>query len=107
MSTSRSSPYTPKISRRCASVTFFVSFSTTILALRCGGAGLRVALRSERVGVCEVRRGLRERLRVREGVRERDREADRGVIERRGVREGGLDAIVRSAERWWKVLFKL
>ena len=40
ISTSVMSPYVPKISRRWFSLTFLVSFSTTILALR-GPDGLR------------------------------------------------------------------
>jgi len=88
ISTSLISPYDPKISLTCASVTFLVSFSTTIFALRWGGVGLR----RERGGVCEVLRGAGDRLRGRKGVRERDRDA-RGVIERRGVRlrDGDLE----------------
>ena len=69
---------------------FFVSFSTTIFALRCGGVGLR----RDRGGVREVLRGLSDRLRGRESVRERDLEA-RGVMERRGVRDGDLEDMVR------------
>lgn len=80
-----SSPYTPKISRKCASVTFFVSFSTTIFALRCVGGGLRsLEFRGERdrVGERDMRRGS--------GERDNERE-ERGVMERRGVRERDLD----------------
>lgn len=69
-------------------MTFFVSFSTTIFELRGGGlrrAGLRVRPRLRlRLGVLL---GLRDRL------RDRDREAERGVMDRRGVREGDLEAI--------------
>ena len=71
-------------------MTFFVSFSTTIFALRCGGVGLR----RERGGVCEVLRGAGDRLRGRDGVRERDLDA-RGVMERRGVRDADLEDIFR------------
>jgi hypothetical protein len=85
ISTSLSSPYTPKISRRCASVTFLVSFSTTIFALRCGGGGLRSALRGDR-----DRLGERD-ARCGRGERDGEREAVRGVMERRGVRDRDLD----------------
>jgi len=61
-------PYVLKISRKCASWTFLVSFSMTILALfgSAGGEGLREWLGErvyvrERLRACDVR--LRERLR--------------------------------------------
>lgn len=101
MSISFSWPYEPNISRRCASVTFFVSFSTTILALRRGDAGEPLRERGLRDAMrCDVARGgVRERLRY----GERERETERGVMERRGVREGDLDGIARRIN-WAKVV---
>lgn len=68
-----------------------MSFSTTIFELRPGGlrrAGPR--LRSRVRPGLGVLLGLLDRLRD----RDRDPEADRGVIDRRGVLEGDLEAIV-------------
>ena len=45
ISTSRTAPYMPNISRKWFSLTFFVSFSTTIFELLGGPAGLRLGLR--------------------------------------------------------------
>ena len=78
-STSRIVPYTPNISRKCASLTFFVSFSTTIFELRGGGGLLRAGLRLLLLD------GLRDGL--------LDRDSERGVIDRLGVAEGDLEAI--------------
>lgn len=89
-STSRSGPYAPKISLRWFSLTFFVSFSTTIFELWVGG----LLGRGERLlpSKWELRSrppfsrslGLGERL----GDLERERDAERGVIERRSSERG-------------------
>lgn len=64
-STSLNTPYAPNISRKCSSLTFLVSFSTTIFELLGGGLLLR------RIGGL---RGLRLALRLLLRVRLRDRE---------------------------------
>lgn len=72
-------------------MTFLVSFSTTIFALRCAVVGEPLRERGLRdVPRCEAARGgVRDRLRY----GEREREAERGVIDRRGVREGDLEGM--------------
>jgi len=76
-------------------VTFLVSFSTTIFALRCADAGEPPRERGLPDAIrCETARGgVRDRLRY----GEREWEAERGVIERRGVREGDLESMMELA----------
>lgn len=73
-------------------MTFLVSFSTTIFALRCADAGEPLGDRGLRDMIrCETARGgVRDRLRY----GEREWEAERGVIDRRGVREGDLEGMM-------------